>query len=275
MTLPHDRIGVKVKTLEMEENKIRHVALIMDGNNRWAKENSKTTFEGHKKGADTCKDILVSSLELGIPYVSFFAFSNENWGRPEEEINNLLSLLDEYIKIFDSSNSVSSEENINLSNTFQGLNLNKSKVDELSSKVKLKVLGDLSKLPERTKAQVENICQQTSENSSMTCAVCFSYGSQQEITQVCSRIVEERMKSGNVDAVSKEEFEKYMYDSEMPPVDILIRTSGVQRLSNFLLYQSAYAEIFFIKKLWPDFNNRDLENILDEYKTIKRNFGKR
>ena len=223
---------------------INHVAIIMDGNARWAKTNNKTKIEGHKAGAEAAKALLPYIHKIGIKYLTLYAFSSENWLRPKNEVESLIKLL-----YFYTSNEVAMLNKYNL---------------------KLKVVGNLKKLSLSLQKNIEDAVGKTRQNNGPTLCIAFSYGSRMEITDAVNKIID----SGNKN-ITESTFSKYLYDPSMPDVDLLIRTSGVSRISNFLLWQSAYAELYFIDKYWPDFDYTDLEKALFEYKKRSRRFGQR
>jgi len=228
----------------MTKNNLHHLAIIMDGNARWAKQNGKTKAEGHKQGAKIIKTLLPSASKLGIEYLTLYAFSSENWQRPKSEVSLLLELLRAYI---DSTKDQLIEHNI-----------------------RLKIVGKLDMLSDSLLAKINEVVDLTKNNSKMTLAIAFSYGSRMEIIDACQKIID----SGNK-SIDQDEFGNFLYDPEMPDVDLLIRTSGVHRLSNFLLWQAAYAELYFTDKLWPDFNEKDLKEAIEDYSNRKRTFGVR
>lgn len=216
----------------------------MDGNARWAKREGLSIAEGHKYGAENVKKIITSVADFGITYLTLFALSVENWKRSKEEISYLFKLLSIYLK---------SEES----------ELNKNGI-------KLKVIGRLDLLNKKLKDVLDRVIESTKNNNRMTICIAFNYGSIQEITDACQKIVESGIK-----LVTTEDFKQYLYDPQMPDVDLLIRTSGEYRISNFLLWQSAYAELYFTAKYWPEFNREDLEGAINDYFQRKRNFGAR
>ena len=218
-----------------------HVAIIMDGNGRWGLKNKKSRNLGHKSGLKTVEKIIESSLRNSIKYLTLYAFSTENWKRPKFEIKFLINLL----KVF----------------------LNE-KVDKLHNNgVKLKVIGDISKFPINIQKNLKLAEIKTKKNKKLTLVLALNYGSKTEIINAIKQIKAKKMK------VNERSIEKLLYTKNIPDPDILIRTGNTNRLSNFLLWQLSYSEIFFVKKMWPDFNEKDYKNILDKFKNIKRNFG--
>ena len=218
-------------------NKLNHIAFIMDGNGRWGKKKGKGRNFGHLKGVETVKKIVKSSIQLNIPILTLYVFSSENWKRPKKEINFLFKLIKSYF----------SKEIKNIMD--QGIRIN--------------ILGDLNKLSFDIKKTLKKTIFLTKNNKKIIVNLAINYGSKNEILNACKKIKKINMKN----------FEKNLYTKKMPNPDILIRTGGHQRLSNFMLWQLAYSELFFLKKLWPDFNSNDLIKIIKDYKKSKRNFG--
>ena len=219
-------------------NKLNHVAFIMDGNGRWGKKRNKGRNFGHLKGVETVKKIVSTSLKLKIPIVTFYVFSSENWKRPKTEIIFLFKLIKNYF----------SEEIENV----------------VAQGIKINILGDINKLPNELKIVLKKSTNLTKTSKKITVNLAINYGSKKEIINAIKK---------NKKKINLKNFEKNLYTKNMPNPDILIRTGGHQRLSNFMLWQLAYAELFFLKKLWPDFNSKDLKTIIDKFKQSKRNFG--
>ena len=219
-------------------NKLNHVAFIMDGNGRWGKKKSKGRNYGHLKGVETVKRIVSSSIELKIPFITFYVFSSENWKRPKTEINFLFKLIQKYF--------------VNEINRI------------VKEGIKINILGEMDKLSKDLKKILKKTTVLTKNNKKITVNLAINYGSKNEILNAANRI----KKKLNI-----KNFEKNLYTKNMPDPDILIRTGGHQRLSNFMLWQLAYAELFFLNKLWPDFNLKDLKKIIKKYKKGKRNYG--
>ena len=219
-------------------NKLNHIAFIMDGNGRWGKKNGKGRNFGHLKGVEVVKKVVKSSVKYKIPIVTFYVFSSENWKRPRSEIIFLFKLIENYF-----------------SKEIQSV---------LSQGIKIKILGDLNKLPKNLRLILKKTETLTKKNKKITVNLAINYGSKQELIQAAKKT-----KKANC----YKNFEKHLYTANIPHPDILIRTGGHKRLSNFMLWQLAYAELFFLNKLWPDFNSGDLKRVLNEYKKIKRNFG--
>jgi len=220
-------------------NSLNHIAFIMDGNGRWGEKKGKGRNFGHLKGVETVKKIVKESIKLNIPILTFYVFSSENWKRPEKEKNYLFKLIKRYFSI-------------ELNNIiYQGIKIN--------------ILGDFKKFSSDLKLVLKKTTELTKKNKKIIVNLAINYGSKMEIIQAFKKT------KGDFKI---ENFEKNLFTKNMPNPDILIRTGGYQRLSNFLLWQLAYTELFFLKKLWPDFNAKDLFKIIKRYKKIKRNFGR-
>ena len=223
-------------------NPIKHVAIIMDGNGRWGLKHNKSRNYGHRAGLKTVEKIIKISLKRKIPYLTLFAFSTENWKRPQKEINFLLNMLENFLET----------------------NLNKL----VEQKIKLKIIGEKNKFPKRIKRIINYSEYKTKKNKKLHINLALNYGSKSEIVKSIKRIIKKKQN------VTEKKITSNLYTSEIPDPEILIRTGNTKRLSNFLLWQLAYSEIFFEKKLWPDFNENDYLKILNKFKVIKRNFGK-
>tara|TARA_B100000575_G_scaffold293203_2_gene303835 strand:- start:3034 stop:3702 length:669 start_codon:yes stop_codon:yes gene_type:complete len=219
-------------------NAINHVAFIMDGNGRWGKRNRRSRNYGHLKGVETVKRIVKASIKLKIPIVTFYVFSSENWRRPKSEINYLFKLIKTYF--FNEITNI----------TKQGIRLN--------------IFGEMAKLSNDLKKVLKKSIIVTKKNKKIIVNLAINYGSKNEILNAMKKTKKK---------VNLKNIEKNLYTKGMPFPDILIRTGGHQRLSNFMLWQLAYTELFFLKKLWPDFSASDLFKIIKNYKKTKRNFG--
>ena len=219
-------------------NKLQHIAFIMDGNGRWGKKKNKGRNYGHLKGLETVKKVVKSSIQFRIPIITFYVFSSENWRRPKAEINFLFKLIDQYF----------SKEINNV----------------VKQGIKLNILGELNKLPQNVRKNLKKCTQLTKKNKKITVNLAINYGSKKEILYAFKKIKKR---------LTLKIFEKNLYTKNIPNPEILVRTGGHQRLSNFMLWQLAYAELFFINKLWPDFNSKDYFNIIQKYHKIRRNFG--
>lgn len=226
-----------------------HVAIIMDGNGRWAKQHGLQRMFGHKQGVKTVHEITTAAAKLGIQYLTLYAFSTENWNRPKEEVDALMALLVETIK----------QETPTLMN----------------NNVRLMTIGDLSRLPEVTRQKFEQCLEQTSHNTGLNLVLALSYSSRWEITHAMQQAATD-VAQGKRDVASIDEqaVSDYMTTAGMPDPDLLIRTSGEYRISNFLLWQLAYAELYFTDKLWPDFCVEDFYAAIVDYQHRERRFGK-
>jgi len=219
-----------------------HVGIIMDGNGRWAVNRGLPRIEGHRKGAETTERIVIAAKDMGIKYLSLYAFSTENWRRPKEEVNFLFTLMYEYVR---------------------------SKLDLfLENDVKFRVIGRTWELPPFLREGFSWMEEQTSHCSSMTAVFAVNYGGRQEIVDAVNKILSSREREVNL-----EEFKNYLYMPELPDLDLLIRTSGELRISNFLLWQSAYAELWFTETLWPDFTEEEFKRAIEDFKKRERRFG--
>ena len=222
-------------------NPIKHVAIIMDGNGRWGIKHKNSRNAGHRAGLNSVENIINECLKINIKYLTLYTFSTENWKRPKKEINFLFNLLENFLT---------------------------NKIDNLIKKnIKLKFIGEINKLPKKLKALIKKSEFKTSKNLSLQVNVALNYGSKNEIVQSIKNIKKKRI------VINKENIDKNLFTKNIIDPDILIRTGNTQRLSNFMLWQLAYTEIFFEKKLWPDFNVSDFKKILNRFKIIKRNYG--
>ena len=224
-------------------NQLNHVAIIMDGNGRWGLKKKNSRNYGHLKGIKTVETVIKSSIINRIPYLTLYTFSTENWKRPDNEINFLFDLIRKHIK----------------------KNLKKI----IKQEIKINILGVKKGLPKDISKIINFIQKKTIKNRRLTLNLALNYGSQEEILSACKKVAK-----NNIKEINLKNFEKNLYTFYMPNPDILIRTGGTKRLSNFLLWQLAYTEIFFINKLWPDFKEKDFNNIIKKFFNIKRNFGK-
>ena len=224
-------------------NQLNHVAIIMDGNGRWGLKKRGSRNYGHLKGLNTVETVIKSSLNQKIPYLTLYTFSTENWKRPDNEINFLFNLIRNHIK----------------------KNLKKI----IKQGIKINIIGKQKKLPPDIIQSLKLIEKETKKNNAITINLALNYGSKEEIVDACRKFVLEKNKKIDI-----KNFQKKLYTKNIPDPDILIRTGGARRLSNFLLWQLAYTEIFFINKLWPDFNEYDFIKIISKFHKIKRNFGK-
>ena len=224
-------------------NKLNHVAIIMDGNGRWGLKKKNSRNYGHLKGLRTVETIIKSSVDKKIPYLTLYTFSTENWKRPESEINFLFDLIRKSLK----------------------KNLRKI----INQGIKINIIGQKKNLPRDIIKTIKLIEARTFNNKEIVLNLALNYGSKEEIIHAFKRLALKKDKKININS-----FENELYTKNIPDPEILIRTGGEKRLSNFLLWQLAYTEIFFVDKLWPDFNNSDFNKILIKFSKIKRNFGK-
>ena len=223
-------------------NSLSHVAIIMDGNGRWAKSRNKSRKYGHYKGSENIHQIVDFCIKKEIPYLTLFAFGLDNWNRPKSETSYLFNLFEEFFNKY---------------------------LDKLiKKKIKIKFIGEINKLPLNIKKKIENIEVLTNRKNNLFLTIALNYSSRDEILNAINNIIKKIKKK-----ITKNIFEKYLYTYKIPDPDILIRTGGHSRLSNFLLWQNSYTEIYFIKKFWPDFNTKDLNKIILNFKKIKRNYG--
>ena len=219
----------------------KHVAIIMDGNGRWGVKNKKSRNLGHKSGLKTVEKIIASSIKNNIKYLTLYAFSTENWKRPILEVKFLLNLLESFLK---------------------------EKIDELNKNgIRIKIIGNVKKFPKKIQIKLKTAQKITDKNKKLQLILALNYGSKSEIVNAIKLIKSKKIK------VNKASVDRSLYTYGIPNPDILIRTGNTNRLSNFLLWQLSYSEIFFVKKMWPDFNERDYKNIIERFKKIKRNFG--
>ena len=220
-------------------NQLNHVAFIMDGNGRWGKKRNKGRNFGHFKGVKTVKKIVEASIKFKIPVVTFYVFSTENWKRPKSEINFLFNLIKSYFK----------DELDNV----------------IKSGIKIKILGELKNLPKKLRDILKNTETKTEKNRKIIVNLALNYGSKKELVNTFKGIKKKQ--------ITEKSISDNLYTKKMPDPDILIRTGGKKRLSNFMLWQLAYAELYFLDKLWPDFMPSDLRNIIKKYQITKRNYG--
>lgn len=220
----------------------KHVAIILDGNGRWATKRGLPRTVGHKVGIEAVKKTVESASELGIEVLSFFAFSTENWKRDKNEIDAIFEILRNYLK--------------------------ENEEEYLSKNIKLMTMGDISKLPKDLYLKFEELKEKTKNNSGLIVNIGLNYGGRDELVRAFNLILNEGKKE-----ISSQDIHKYLYTKDIPDPDFIIRTSGEQRLSNFMLYQCAYAELYFPKVLWPDFDKKHLIKALKVYSKRDRRFG--
>jgi len=226
----------------------QHIAIIMDGNGRWAKERGKLRVFGHKKGVESVRDIIEGAVNIGLPYLTLYTFSTENWNRPKLEVAALMELL------------VSS--------------ITKETKSMMEKGVRLHTIGDLAQLPPKAQEYLKRCMEQTSANTKCTLTLALSYSARWEITHAAKSIAR-LVKDGalDVDAIDEKLFSQHLNTYPIPDPELMIRTSGEQRISNYLLWQLAYAELYFTDKLWPDFRQEDLFEAIVDYQTRERRFG--
>jgi undecaprenyl diphosphate synthase len=225
----------------------RHVAVIMDGNGRWARQRGLPRAEGHRAGIEAVRESVEASARLGIEVLTLFAFSKENWKRPQEEVDTLMHLLREYLRL---------------------------ELDMLKERdIRFRVIGRPEDLPSAVRDDLDDASDQTARSQSMIFNVALSYGSRTEIVDACNALVR-RALAGRLDLpVTEEAFAAALYTADLPDPDLIIRTSGEMRLSNFLLWQAAYAELWTTDVLWPDFRRRDLFEAVRDYQRRERRYG--
>ena len=219
-------------------NKLNHVAFIMDGNGRWGQKKNKSRNFGHFNGVEVVRKIVKQSIKSNIPIITFYVFSTENWKRPKSEINFLFKLIMNYFK--------QEIKNVVLNG------------------IKINIIGKLNKLPKKIRLSLKDVINKTEKNKKIIVNLAINYGSRDEIVDACKKAKKK---------VTINSLKKNLYTKMLPDPDILIRTGGRKRLSNFMLWQLAYTEIYFLDKLWPDFNYKDFKKIINNFKKIKRNFG--
>ena len=226
-----------------------HVAIIMDGNGRWAKKIGKKRAFGHENGTKSVKECINQSIKLGIKNLTLFVFSTENWNRPKFEVNALMDLL--------------------------VYSIDKERVSIIENNIKLNVVGDLDSLKNKAKSKLESIISETKNNKKLNLNLAISYGSKQEIVNAI-REVSNKVKNNIISVKNIDEniINEHLYTRNLPNVDLLIRTGGEKRVSNFLLWQIAYAEMYFTDVLWPDFKKEDFLDALEDYQKRERRFGK-
>ncbi len=227
----------------------RHIAMIMDGNGRWAKRQNKPRLFGHRAGVESVQDIVATCREIGVEYLTLYAFSSENWRRPEEEVSGLMSILQRFLK---------------------------SELRKMTQNdIRLRAIGDHSLLPEGVRNTLYSVIEETAENSSLTLTLALSYGGRGELVRAMRRQAE-KCCAGELDpaSITEESFARFLDTEGIPDPDLMIRTGGEARLSNFLLWQLSYAEIYFTDIMWPDFRRDALLAALADYQGRERRFGR-
>jgi undecaprenyl diphosphate synthase len=222
----------------------KHVGYIIDGNRRWAKTHGIPTYEGHLAGYNAIQEVAKASFDAGIEYVSAYIFSTENWKRSQDEVSKLMGLV---LKLLTSDLHIFEENNI-----------------------KLKIMGSRERVSDKILKAIDDAEARTANNTKGTLAICFNYGGQQEIADACKKIVQSGVA---LDEITPELISENLYVPEVPPVDMIVRTSGEQRLSNFMLWRAAYSEFMSLEKLWPDMTKEDVTAILKEYARRDRRIG--
>lgn len=226
----------------MNEQELKHVAIIMDGNGRWAQKKLLPRVMGHKKGVQALKNIIKHAHKINIPYLSVFAFSTENWSRPQEEVSFLMKLLYE--------------------------SLGKELKELQKQNIKLKFIGNKDELSSELRQLLLNAEHDTKDNDGLNLLVCLNYSGQYDILQAANKLL-----SSGVKTISKQDFSKELLTNGVPDIDLLIRTGGESRISNFMLWQAAYAELYFTEKLWPSFTPKELDKAIDWFIKRDRRFG--
>ena len=220
---------------------LKHVAIIMDGNGRWGISKRKSRNYGHKKGIETVEKIITAAIKKNIKYLTLFVFSTENWKRPIKEIKYLFNLLETYID---------------------------SEIENLQKKnIKLKVIGNIFSFPKKLKLKIKRLESLTKNNTKIQINMALNYGARQEIIYAFKKLLKKKI------MINEKNISKYLYTHSIPDPEILIRTGNTKRISNFLIWQTIYTEIFFEKKMWPEFNQNDFNKIIKKYNKIHRNFG--
>ena len=235
---------------QINKNRLpKHIAIIMDGNGRWAKDRGKLRIFGHENGVTAVRETTEAAAEIGIEYLTLYAFSTENWNRPQYEVDALMNLLVKTIN-----------------NETETLHKNK---------IRLKAIGDIKSLKKETYVELMNAIENTAHNDRMTLTLALSYSSRWEITEAVKQIAK-KAKKGEIalQSITDEVFAKYLSTHYMPDPELVIRTSGEQRISNFLLWQIAYSELYFCSKYWPDFEKEDFYKAIVDYQSRERRFGK-
>jgi len=227
----------------MKNSLLNHLAIIMDGNGRWANQKNKQRVFGHEKGAQTAKKIINDCVKRGIPYLTLYTFSKENWSRPAKEVDALMILLSKMLK-----------------NEIENM---------MRNNIRFNIVGRLEEIPEETRDWVLSTIEKTKNNTGLVLTLALNYGGRQEIVDAFNSLMKSEVK-----IINEEILKNHLYCPEMPDPDMIIRTGGEYRLSNFLLWQSAYAEIYVCDKNWPDFDEDELDKVLKEYENRNRTFGR-
>ncbi|OPJ61802.1 ditrans,polycis-undecaprenyl-diphosphate synthase [Clostridium oryzae] len=236
------------KEVKIKENIPQHVAIIMDGNGRWAKSRNLPRFMGHKAGVEAIRNIVKECNRIGVKYLTLYAFSTENWKRPKEEVDLLMSLLLEYLK---------------------------KEVDELhKNNVVVNSIGNIEKLPEKCQIELKKAYEKTKNNKGVVMSLALNYGGRDEIIyavkKICARVKNGQM---SIDMIDEDMIDKFLFTAGIPDPDLIIRPSGEKRISNFLLWQCAYSEFWYSNINWPDFSPKDLQDAIKDYQKRDRRFG--
>jgi undecaprenyl diphosphate synthase len=234
--------------VELPSHLPRHVGIIMDGNGRWAQQRGLPRLEGHRVGSESVRAITRASRELGIEALTLYAFSSQNWSRPATEVSGLMDLLHDFLR--------------------------SERAEIMDNGIRLKAIGDAERLPGPVKATLDELCALSAGNQGMTLTLALSYGGRESIASAVARCAQDVV-AGNVriSDITADRFEQYLPTADLPPLDLVIRTSGEQRVSNFLLWEIAYAELLFVDVAWPDFRRSHLQQCLASYGSRQRRFG--
>lgn len=237
--------------MDCQQNLIpNHIAIIMDGNGRWAKQRNLPVSFGHKKGSENIRTIIQAAVEFEVKYLTIFAFSTENWNRPKDEVNNLMSLMRNYLK--------------------------QEAKSFVENDIRISICGSLSRIDLELKEEILKLQEATKNNKKITLNVAFDYGGRAEIIDAFKKIISTiDTKDNLLDILNEDLISKNLYNCDLPEPDLIIRTAGEKRLSNFLLWQSIYSEFYFTDTLWPDFGKEDLRLAICEFKNRNRRYGKR
>ena len=239
----------KNNDMVLDKNNIpKHIAIIMDGNGRWAKKRKLPRTMGHKAGVETIRKIVREAQDIGVKYLTLYAFSTENWKRPQEEVSALMKLLIQYLK---------------------------SELGELNRNgVSIRISGDITKLPKEAQNEIEDAIIKTKDNTGIVLNIAFNYGGRDEIIRAVKLIGKDLLDSKfDLDTIDEKVFESYLYTANMPDPDLIIRPSGEKRISNFLLWQCAYSEFCYSNIFWPDFTEKNLHEAICEYQNRDRRYG--
>ena len=226
----------------------RHVGIIMDGNGRWAEARGKARVEGHREGSNSVREVTRTARRVGVRALTLYAFSSQNWARPPDEVASLMALLEEYLE--------------------------SERAEILDNGIRLNAIGELDRLPKLVRGPLDRLCRDSAGNRQMVLTLALSYGGREELLFAAKRLAGE-IAAGRVlpEGVTESDYESFLWTRELPPLDLVIRTSGERRISNFLLWQTAYAELVFSDLLWPEFRTEAFLRCLDEYQQRERRYG--